>query len=175
MRNLKECQAEVFRRSEKKIRQRRNRILTACIPLALCGAVAIAYATANIAPDTAPTDGVTIYVEQSSAVSGIEITGPEGTRVYTDPAQIEKIFEHLAANTTNILKDEVIQESTRGESDNSDMSEEKDYTITVYSSQGEDTVYNFAGNILNNYTENKVYILTEEEAKALEEVLELPE
>ena len=39
MRELKECKAEVFRRSEKRIRQRkqnRNRIIACCIPLCLC-------------------------------------------------------------------------------------------------------------------------------------------
>ena len=39
MRSLEECKAEIFRRSEVKIKQRkktRNRILAACIPLCLC-------------------------------------------------------------------------------------------------------------------------------------------
>lgn len=39
MRSLDECKAEIFRRSEIKIKQRkktRNRILAACIPLCLC-------------------------------------------------------------------------------------------------------------------------------------------
>ena len=39
MRELHECQAEVFRRSEKRIKerkQRRNHILMTCIPLVLC-------------------------------------------------------------------------------------------------------------------------------------------
>ena len=42
MRSLQECQAEVFRRSERKIKQRRKRIrrsagiLLACVPLCLC-------------------------------------------------------------------------------------------------------------------------------------------
>ncbi len=39
MRSLDECKAEIFRRSERKIKQRkktRSRILAACIPLCLC-------------------------------------------------------------------------------------------------------------------------------------------
>ena len=39
MRTLDECKAEIFRRSEEKIKQRRktrNRVLAACIPLCLC-------------------------------------------------------------------------------------------------------------------------------------------
>ena len=36
MRSLQECQAEIFRRSKIRIRRRRQRVLAACIPLALC-------------------------------------------------------------------------------------------------------------------------------------------
>ena len=42
MRNLTECQAEVFRRSEMRIRlrrQRRRKMIAACVPLVLCAAV----------------------------------------------------------------------------------------------------------------------------------------
>jgi hypothetical protein len=42
MRNLDECRAEVFRRSEARIKarkRRRNAILTACVPVALCVAL----------------------------------------------------------------------------------------------------------------------------------------
>ena len=45
MRDLMECQAEVFRRSEKRIlerKQRRNHILMACVPVVLCGALLFA-------------------------------------------------------------------------------------------------------------------------------------
>ena len=39
MRSLDECKAEIFRRSEEKIKQRkkmRNRVLAACVPVCLC-------------------------------------------------------------------------------------------------------------------------------------------
>ena len=46
MRNLQECQAEVFRRSEKRIHERKKRrahLLMLCIPLALCITIIGAY------------------------------------------------------------------------------------------------------------------------------------
>ena len=171
MRTLKECQAEVFRRSKKRLRQHRNRILAACIPLVLCGAAALIYTTADIAPGKSPADGVTIVPEPSGTVVRIEVSGPEGTRTYTDPAQYDEICNYLDSSTNALLKDEAYQESTRGEVDNSDMVTEQEYTITVYYEQGENTVYHFTDNILNNHTENKVYVLTEEEAEALEAAL----
>lgn len=79
MRNLEECRAEVFRRSEARIRARKRRniaILTACVPLVLC--VALAWAAglpgaergaAEAIPENAwmpAAGGVAVDVGQSS-------------------------------------------------------------------------------------------------------------
>ena len=54
MRNLDECRAEVFRRSEARIHarnRRRNAILTACVPVVLCVAIGLAVGLPERAAD----------------------------------------------------------------------------------------------------------------------------
>lgn len=77
MRNLEECRAEVFRRSEARIRARKRRniaILTACVPLVLC--VALVWAAGLPGKTGERASGLTGECAPESAMGAV----PAGTR-----------------------------------------------------------------------------------------------
>ena len=108
MRELHECQAEVFRRSEKRIKerkQRRKRILMVCIPLVLCIPLCAAFflkgpnRTAPGAPvgtnfpmnsSTGNWDG-----DFPASILRVEVYGLDFSRIYTDAADIILISGQL--------------------------------------------------------------------------------
>lgn len=86
MRNLNECQAEVFRRSEKRIkarRQRRKNMILISIPLVLCVSAVSAFVLPTMIPVT-PTDNPkqeTVYTYLSGAMGTDVIVGLSAVNV----------------------------------------------------------------------------------------------
>jgi hypothetical protein len=110
MRELHECQAEVFRRSEKRIKerkQRRKHILLACIPLVLCISLFSAFFlrdTNRTTPEAtvgtnAPMNGPNGNWNGNSAVSilRVEVTGLDFSKTYTDTTDIMLIADQLSS------------------------------------------------------------------------------
>ena len=108
MRDLNECQAEVFRRSEKRIKERkrhRKHILLACIPLVLCMTLFSSFflrGTEKAAPDAlveleAPMNSPNGNWDGSSPVSVIrvEVSGLDFSQTYTNTADIMLISDQL--------------------------------------------------------------------------------
>lgn len=108
MRDLNECQAEVFRRSEKRIKERkqhRKRILLACIPLVLCITLFSAFFlrdTNRAAPEapiaTRPAMNAPCGDWDGSSPGSIlrvEVYGLAFSRIYTDAADIILISDRL--------------------------------------------------------------------------------
>ena len=108
MRDLNECQAEVFRRSEKRIKERkqhRKHILLACIPLVLCITLLATFSprdTRTAAPEEpainkAPMDGPAGNWDGSSnpSVLRIDVSGLDFSKTYTDTADIMLISDRL--------------------------------------------------------------------------------
>lgn len=108
MRDLNECQAEVFRRSEKRIKehkQHRKHILLACIPLVLCITLFSAFFlrdTNRAAPEapvaTRPAMNAPVgNWDGSSPVSvlRVEVSGLDFSQIYTDTADIMLISDRL--------------------------------------------------------------------------------
>ena len=106
MRDLNECQAEVFRRSEKRIKerkQRRKHILLACIPLVLCVTLFAAFFpwdTKTAAPkepavNNAPMDGPAGNWGSSLSVLRIDVSGLDFFQSYTDEDHIMLIYDQL--------------------------------------------------------------------------------
>lgn len=108
MRNLNECQAEVFRRSEKRIKKRkqhRKHILLACIPLVLCITLFSGFFLRG--PKRAASDVLDEihlpmcepngYWDGYSAVSvsRIEVSGLDFSKTYTDTADVMRIADQL--------------------------------------------------------------------------------
>lgn len=99
MRDLKECQAEVFLRSEKRIKarkKRRNRILMTCIPMAL----GLTVAAAALWPE-APA-GSTPEKETCALFSGSMVNGTAGSVVKVDVVGHNTVLSHV--ETADILK-----------------------------------------------------------------------
>ena len=197
MRELHECQAEVFRRSEKRIKerkQRRQRILMTCIPLVLCltifGAFLFPQLNNNMqAPEGMPESKTQAAMGQDEnqsmpcSIAEIKVSGNGVSIRYTDVADLLLISDQL--NTYGTREPET---SGTTNEDGSDRSENADdvvggvadsvnaaYTITLITHEGEKTEYQLIGNTLFNQTTNQAYTLTYEQAKELREILGVPQ
>ena len=197
MRELHECQAEVFRRSEKRIKerkQRRRRILMTCIPLVLCltifGTFLFPQLNNNMqAPEGMPESETQAAMGQDEnqsmtcSIVEIKVSGNGVSIRYTDVADLLLISDQL--NTYGTREPET---SGTTNEDGSDRSENADdvvggvadsanaaYTITLVTHEGEKTEYQLIGNTLLNQTTNQAYTLTYEQAKELREILGAPQ
>ena len=197
MRELHECQAEVFRRSEKRIKerkQRRRRILMTCIPLVLCltifGTFLFPQLNNNMqAPEGMPESETQAAMGQDEnqsmtcSIVEIKVSGNGVSIQYTDVADLLLISDQL--NTYGTRAPET---SGTTNEDGSDRSENADdvvggvadsanaaYTITLVTHEGEKTEYQLIGNTLLNQTTNQAYTLTYEQAKELREILGVPQ
>ena len=197
MRELHECQAEVFRRSEKRIKerkQRRRRILMTCIPLVLCltifGTFLFPQLNNNMqAPEGMPESETQAAMGQDEnqsmtcSIVEIKVSGNGVSIQYTDVADLLLISDQL--NTYGTRAPET---SGTTNEDGSDRSENADdvvggvadsanaaYTITLVTHEGEKTEYQLIGNTLLNQTTNQAYTLTYEQAKELREMLGIPQ
>lgn len=197
MRELHECQAEVFRRSEKRIKerkQRRQRILMTCIPLVLCltifGTFLFPQLNNNMqAPEGMPESETQAAMGQDEnqsmtcSIVEIKVSGNGVSIRYTDVADLLLISDQL--NTYGTRAPET---SGTTNEDGSDRSENADdvvggvadsanaaYTITLVTHEGEKTEYQLIGNTLLNQTTNQAYTLTYEQAKELREILGVPQ
>lgn len=187
MREINECKAEVFRRSENRIkerRKRRNRILALSTPLCLCVVLGIivlspSKKTADLAdPESA---GV---LESTEDMDGTK--GDSDGAVYS-MVEIEKnnvsvpqyVKETDMVGVNHIL--ESLESSFRepGEQDNMGAQNETidtdgnysmalpDLTITFSNAAGGQMVYLMYGNGLSNVTTNESVLLTEEQQSEL--------
>ena len=197
MRNFEERKAEVFRRSEKRIKerkQRRQRILMTCIPLVLCltifGAFLFPQLNNNLqAPEGMPESETQAAMGQDEnqsmtcSIAEIKVSGNGVSIRYTDAADLLLISDQL--NTYGTRAPET---SGATNEDGSDRSENADdvvggvadsvnaaYTITLITHEGEKTEYRLIGNTLLNQTTNQAYTLTYEQAKELREILGVPQ
>ena len=197
MRELHECQAEVFRRSEKRIKerkQRRRRILMTCIPLVLCltifGTFLFPQLNNNMqAPEGMPESETQAAMGQDEnqsmtcSIVEIKVSGNGVSIRYTDVADLLLISDQL--NTYGTRAPET---SGTTNEDGSDRSENADdvvggvadsvnaaYTITLITHEGEKTEYQLIGNTLFNQTTNQAYTLTYEQVKELREILGVPQ
>ncbi len=191
MRDLKECQVEVFRRSEKRIKARRQRracILMACIPFALCITLFSAFILPAMLPakSTAPGTAESIMDNVNgsliSSIAEIEVSGKGISLSYTEPSQVLMIFDQLnacrvsqpenAADESEEMKygkdGSVFFEEAVSDSENAGV------CITLILHEGGKTEYYLSGNTLENRTENQTYTLSPKQAKDLNALLGLP-
>lgn len=125
MRDLNECQAEVFRRSEQRIKerkQRRKHILLACVPLVLCMTLFAAFFSQNTktaapedaAVNEAPMEWPAGNWDWSSnySVLRIDVSGLDFSKTYTETADITLISEQLCSYGQS--EPEIYDEPTEG-------------------------------------------------------------
>ncbi len=151
MMELKECQAEVFRRSERKIKARKRRkkwVILACIPLVLCVAVFLWRIPLAWDADEAPqsTQGaIGIEMREQLSVSRIDVVWDSGTASLTDAECVRKIVD--------IVRDASIPYGNRGEENDAENATaptfvEMGYAITFILDNGESINYCLVGNML---------------------------
>lgn len=197
MREINECTAEVFRRSEKRIKERkrnRNRILAFCVPLCLI----VTVWSIMILPAMMPASK-----SNNSAGEGMDIMGSVNG---TDAAFIRvEIMSIGTATQSTILKedaDEVAQiyytvqssfvnsgggnkESVNEEAEDDALTENKDYSqngttnlssgfrIIFTTENGVQTIYSLSGDKLINETTKQETVLTDDQSSNLLNMLGL--
>lgn len=167
MRNFDERKAEIFRRSENRIKERkrnRNRILALCVPLCLCIAIlsVIYLPDMMISPDKSNTAGdmnMAGGVENSSGFvyTSFEITSTKTAKSDTDKQNIENIYNIIqSAFTVNDYSDDVEQETT---TDRSEFPQEQKPSTQKGEStlKGED---NYSTGLVESFSKGVAYTLT---------------
>ena len=196
MRNLNECQAEVFRRSEKRIqkrKQRRNHLIMACLPLVLCITILGAFLFPGGIPEDPGFNGAAggglteeKFESLSCPIAKITITGGNFSQTYREVEDLLLISDQLYSYGSR-------GEETNGTTDDSIASEGEDrkehaddiygnitdhsnvaYTITLVTHEGVKTEYRLAGKTLENLTTKQTYHLSQTQVNELYELLGIP-
>ena len=197
MRNFEERKAEVFRRSEKKIKERkarRNHILMACIPLVLC----ITLLGAFLFPGATPEDpgfngsaggGLTEekFESLSCPIAKITVTGGNFSQTYKEVEDLLLISDQLYSygsrgSETNGTTDDGIASEGEDRKENADDvsgsvadSANIAYTITLITHEGVKTEYQLVGKTLKNLTTKQTYNLSQTQVNELYELLGIPQ
>lgn len=198
MRNFEERKAEVFRRSEKRIKERkarRNHILMACIPLVLCITLLSAFFLPGMLPgetkDPDAADGAVGGLTENKseslacAYTKIDVIGNGISLSYTEASDMLSISNQLASYMVNEPENSTsVDEHPRGDDFKNDSAEDsyvgttgatsaagEGYVITLTLHEGGTIAYRLTGNCLLDMAENKTYKLSQAQLKELNELL----
>ena len=173
MRDLNECQAEVFRRSQQRIyarKQRAKRILLTCIPLVVCvSAIPLFVLSGLRAMESAPEENG-MYMEMEMLSDGTTCNLSEirlGDITITNPdmlLQLDSLLDslspnkqHSATGNTTATEDHEIGQ----------LPEEKGCIFITVDSNGTQTEYQLVNNTLKNRTDGWTCSLTTAQAEVL--------
>ena len=190
MRNLNECQAEVFRRSEKRIKERRvrrNHILMACIPLVLCLTIFGAFLFPQMddlkqAPESSNVQfsGALGTDDVGGLFAGsVEVSGNGVSSYYTSVENVQGIMRLIngivavpETNDGDDLRDYITDESTS--TDAKENYQENCYKIVVHRSDGTSTEYLLVGSRLIDQNTQQEFPVSEDTMKDLKNALGIP-
>ena len=190
MRNFEERKAEVFRRSEKRIKerkQRRNHMLMACIPLVLCLTIFGAFLFPQMddlkqAPESSNEQfsGAMGTDEDGGLFAGsVEVSGNGVSSYYTSVENVQGIMRLIngivavpETNDGDDLRDYITDESTS--TDKNENYQENCYKILVKRSDGSSTEYLLVGSVLIDQTTQQEYPVSEDTMKNLKKALGIP-
>ena len=195
MRDFEERKAEVFRRSKKRIKereQRRKHILLTCIPMVLCIMMLGVYVLPEMRAENSP-DGVIVpeFSDTNSAAETVEdclhslftgtveVSGNGVSHSYSSDRDVQQILGLINDIVANPEDD--YDESHRGFSVNeslvADVNEKKDesYKILVRHSDGTETKYLLAGNMLIDQSTLENFHMDEATCFALKHALGIPD
>lgn len=194
MRNFEERMAEISRRSEKILAKRKNRrrmILVVCIPLVLCvGILALTRPTGTESKQASMATNVPkpeAYDGSTNTVTGIQISGGDISLSYTDAQQIQ-LFRAQLDNYTSPACGYAGEDLENSKAENApeddgekyytqnSIADESivSYTITFVMDDGSMTQFRLIGSILENLTTGEVFVLTDEQASQLNQLLAEP-
>lgn len=163
MRSLEECRAEVFRRSEKRIRARRRRLRTlmVCAPLVLCITALSVFISAG-QKHANPPDG---HPPENNGndllcadICRIDVSEADGVKSITGEEAIRAVMDALAEPDGSDGADS---------SDGSCGTGEESCTITLIAGDGSRWVYLLTGNVLTDQNTGHAAVLTRTQAQAL--------
>ncbi len=190
MRTINECKAEVFRRMETGIKERkrkRNCFIAACAPLCICGMVFTVMMLPNMLPihesyDNAATEMAEDRIEGDPQIlfTSVEIVNASYSTVkntvLTDTEQVELLYtdilklldKSVPENYDGAVVPEIeeVPDATDNSSITSNIAHPK-YTITFCSSYGDRIVYEVNGNSLIYRTTDDETVLTQAELMKL--------
>lgn len=194
MRNLNECQAEVFRRSEKRIKerkQRRKHILMACIPLVLCITIFGAFIMPNMgfinfSDKQAPESNYEQFsgAMGSDGVAGlfagsVEVSSNGISHYYTSVEDVQGIMSLLNSivavpetNDGDESSDLVTEDDAS--TDLKENYKDKGYKILVKRSDGSSTEYLLVGSLLIDQNTQEEFHLSEDTYFELKDALGIP-
>lgn len=203
MKQMQEYTAEVFRRSEERIKKRkqtRKRILLCVTPVALC---AILFTTGFLpelrhknAPSNAQPEAI---IGNSDGVTGgsadknngdlsrslyvqVQIQSPAGSKTITEKQTVDTM--HAAIVSATITPPESGAGNSVPSDDNfspGDMGTDPQYsatqkiTITFTTKQGDQAVYTLSGSTLTEAASGNTVQLTDSQRKVLMDTLQLPD
>lgn len=191
MRELNECTAEVFRRGEQRIKERRrkrSRALAVCIPVCLLAAVWSTNIFPSLSPEMesdylAQTDGESAGSAPESAAcpyAAVEIQAAGMIEEVTDRPAVAELFRAVDSLFADVDRN---GPQTNGNfpaeenNENHDLTEStnnlKGYTITFTAEDSSQTVYRLRENALVNVNTNETVFLSEAQAAGLMAVLGL--
>ena len=190
MRNFEERKAEVFRRSEKRIKerkQRRNHILMTCIPLVLCLTIFGAFLFPQMddlkqAPESSNEQfsGAMGTDEVGGLFAGsVEVSGNGVSSYYTSVENVQGIMRLIngivavpETNDGDDLRDCITDESTS--TDANENYQENCYKIVVHRSDGTSTEYLLVGSRLIDQNTQQEFPVSEDTMKDLKNALGIP-
>lgn len=176
MKNFEERKAEIFRRSEKRISERkkkRKRIFSICIPLLICiGAYSIFILPAMMPAGSA--DSNAEYQELADSIiypTTVKILNNDGNLLftYTQAQEIANICNAIDSiiiineNPTEEISTEKIAHEVADE-----ISPADSYSIMIVYNTGNTTTYTISENTLFNTSTNNYYVLTDQQKNALD-------
>ena len=197
MREINECTAEVFRRSEKRIKERkrnRNRILAFCIPLCLIVTVWSIMILPAMMPASKSDNNAGEGMDIMGSVDGtdasfvrVEImsigTATQSTIQKDDATEVAQIYSTLQSSFVNSGGGN--KESVDEEAVDDALTENKDYSqsgttnlssgfrIIFTTDNGAQTIYSLSGDKLINEKTKQETILTEDQRSNLMNMLGL--
>ena len=197
MREINECTAEVFRRSEKRIKERkrnRNRILAFCIPLCLIVTVWSIMILPAIMPANKSDNNAGEGMDIMGSVDGtdaafvrVEImsigTATQSTILKDDAAEVAQIYYTVQSSFVNSGGGN--KESVSEEAEDDALTENKDFSqsgttnlssgfrIIFTTENGTQTIYSLSEDKLINETTKQETILTEDQRSNLLNMLGL--
>lgn len=196
MRDFDERKAEIFRRSEKRIaqRKRRRRVIISCIPLVICAITLSFVHVPKLLPAKGNEDKYIVNenaystppeTQESKSYSSVKIQrkiqDDDYCKVIEEPESVEKIvyaiekYNVKEENTTSV--DEGVDCTAAG--DNSAVNDqlpeedvkEAGYRITVTSSDGSEMVYTIIGDCLSDLTSGRNVFLSESQLSEISSLL----
>ena len=180
MRELNECKAEVFRRSENRIRERRkmrNCVLAWCVPFVLCISVCSVMIWAAMMPGDKSNETIGESIDESYVCSYTEVVIQNANSTYgdfqrvTDKAEVTRLFEAIySLYDGDCLVSDANEEFKSGSESIKNENENTSYIISFITEDGSETVYTLNNNYLLDANKGVEIILDDAQLSELKVV-----